>query len=661
MALPTEPTLLQLGIGVVAVFGFAIGARAMDWRGRSGNFIRCVGLIAFGLGLGIFAGALRVASVKAPTISQTVGPTIIEGWVTSVEPGANGSRLRIKMHAISGLASDEVPKYVRVTHSLDLNVAPGRFVRCYAELRPPPARSIPGDYDFQRAAWFQQLGAVGYVQGRCRGGVLGAPKDLYTRAQLTLGAIRRQVAVFVNAAAGEGAGGFAAALVSGDRSFMSQEEQETLRRAGLAHLLAISGLHLGIVGGIIYFIARFGLALIGPLSVRVAVQKPAALITLVSITAYLLISGASVSTQRAFIMYAVFFSAILIDRPALSLRSFSIAMILVVLFAPESVFAPGFQMSFAATGVLIAIYEAWSQRMVFRQCGFGGRIIFAAKSLVVTSVAASLATAPFALYHFERLAPLGLIANLVAMPIVSLFSVPSAGLSMVLAPFGLSEIGLQFFGQSLAMITAVARWTVALGEGFEHTLNRMPDVTLLLFVVALFAGVFLRAWLRGALCAVSLGAATLSWVTLPSDQVYWAASGDVYIADGANRFRQIAFVEADALGPLRLRVNGAATDCKSGRCEFAVSPTHSLILRACDQDGAICPCAAEPNAAYSMTLTRKAKDTSGQSVCDATLHWSDIQAKGGAAIRTLSDGRVQSRHAMTCGPRPWRRNCAGSF
>ena len=337
---------------------------------------------------------------------------------------------------------------MRLTHRLSLNVASGRFVRCWAILRPPPGPSIPGDYDFHRQAWFQGLGAVGYVQGRCRGGVLGMPETRLTRMQLKTGAARRRLAHYAKAAGGERA----AALVSGDRSFMAAEDQEALRASGLAHLLAISGLHLGIVGGLVYFLFRRGLALIAPLSLRVPVQKPAAVAALLAITIYLVVSGASVSTQRAFIMSTVFFSAILVDRPALSLRSFSLAMIAVVLIAPESVFAPGFQMSFAATGVLIAIYEAWSRRRTVAINGFIGQGLFAAKSLFVTSVAASLATAPFAVFHFERLAPLGLLANLAAMPVVSLLCVPAAGLAILLAPFGLSHIGLSLFGLSLIHI-----------------------------------------------------------------------------------------------------------------------------------------------------------------------------------------------------------------
>lgn len=198
---------------------------------------------------------------------------MIEGWVQSVEPGTKGNRLRLRVHAIAGVDTSDTPKFARVTHRLSLNVSPGRFVRCWSVLRPPPAPSLQGDYDFQRQAWFEQLGGVGYVQGRCRGGTLGAPVDLRAQLALKVASFRRKLAVYVNEKAGARGGGFAAAIVSGDRSFMSTTDQEALRGSGLAHLLAISGLHMGIVGGMIFLILKRVFAMIEPLALRIAVQK----------------------------------------------------------------------------------------------------------------------------------------------------------------------------------------------------------------------------------------------------------------------------------------------------------------------------------------------------------------------------------------------------
>ena len=236
----------------------------------------CAGLAKFGkvpaiaLGALVFSGVLfglsvakaQTARVQSKMILASYGPVMTEGWVTAIEPSSRGVRVRLRVHAIAGVSERDLPHTIRMTHRARLAVAPGRFVRCWAVLRPPPGPALPGDYNFQRQAWFEGLDAVGYVQGRCRGGVLGAPAPLELRLKLRLASLQRNLAIYVREPCGERAGGFAAALITGDRSFMREEDREALRGSGLAHLLAISGLHLGIVGGLVFLIIRRALALI---------------------------------------------------------------------------------------------------------------------------------------------------------------------------------------------------------------------------------------------------------------------------------------------------------------------------------------------------------------------------------------------------------------
>jgi len=651
LTLPFEPDMWWIQALLFAMAGGLYGLA----KGRFFGSLRLAAILLLGVGLGVCAGKVRSVFVDAPSLSAPIGPVMVEGWVSAVEPAQKGVRLRLKPHAIVGLSENEMPTTVRLTHRLSLNVAPGRFVRCWAILRPPPGPSIPGDYDFHRQAWFQGLGAVGYVQGRCRGGVLGAPKSLQVAAHLKVGAARRQLAHYTKAASGDRAGGFAAALVSGDRSFMAAEDQEMLRASGLAHLLAISGLHLGIVGGLVYFLFRQGLALIAPLSLRVPVQKPAAVAALIAITIYLVVSGASVSTQRAFIMSTVFFSAILMDRPALSLRSFSMAMIAVILIAPESVFAPGFQMSFAATGVLIAIYEAWSRHRTGGVNGFIERGIFATKSLVVTSVAASLATAPFAIFHFERLAPLGLLANLAAMPVVSLLCVPAAGLAIILAPFGLSHYGLALFGRSLEIVLLVAEETSRLGALFDAPIKAMPASALMAFVAALIGLVLLRRWLRiVVVIGTSLGGAVLWW-SQPMASLYWAASGEVYLNTSGSNYQIIAFTEGDALGPLRFRYANKQALCDEATCRYETAEGLNVVLQTATAKET--SCASEGSArgepAANLLVLRASEESDG-AICPATINWSEVQQYGGIEVR-FRGGQITRRHARKCSARPWRQ------
>ncbi len=623
---------------VLAGLGVAAGGWAVLRRPTSVLAPICGGLLLAGM-IG-FAHAKWVAvTTDTITVAPGLGPLQLEGWVRKVEPGRNGPRLRIAVHAIQGMDSDGTPGLVRVTHPLSLRVGPGRFVRCRAVLRPPPEPAMPGDYDFQRQAYLEGLGAVGYVQGRCRGGPLGSAGGPVAAAGLWLDGKRRRIAEHVRVAAGERAGGFAAALVSGDRSYMPEADQAALRGSGLAHLLAISGLHLSIVCGLVYLLVRRSLALAEPLAVRVAVQKPAALAALLAGGVYLLLSGASVSTQRAFIMAAIFFGAILFDRPGFSLRSFAVAMVAVVLIDPVSVTSPGFQMSFAATGALIATYEALSRRRAARADPAGGsRVAEVVNSLVVTSVVASFATAPFALYHFDRVSGGGLLANLLAMPIISFVSAPAAGLALVLAPLGLDSIGLRLFGLSLEWVLAIAHWANALPGQALVPAWPMPGVSFALLVAALAGWVLLTGWWRWLGLLVPCLLAGFSWVSMKGADLHWGADGHLYVfsADGALR---LDLVDGDRLGPLRYSDLEPHPACRTGTCRF---PSHRGVVEIRWQR-------EEPVLCLQRGL--RASDA-GRAVtdCGQVLGWAEVEAAGGVSVH-LGRGPAPGGR---CRPRPWR-------
>lgn len=636
-SLPGEPSwTLVAGLGLVSYLVWRLLRQvwALPW-------LATLGLVALGLSAGIGLAKLRTVYAGGPVIGTETPPVLVEGWVVAVDRGGAGLRLTLDVQAISGLPPEQTPRRVRMTHRSRLEVSPGRFVRCYGVLRPPPAPSMGADYDFQRAAWFRGLGGVGYVQGRCRGGVLGAPAGLLRRAEVELASLRRQFAAYVNEAAGARAGGFAAALMSGDRSFMAPEDSEALRGAGLAHLLAISGLHLGIVGGLVYLLVRRGLALIEAVAVRVPVQKPAALAALVACASYLVMSGASVSTQRAFIMAAIFFGAILFDRAALSLRSFALAMIAVVALHPESVMTPGFQMSFAATGALIVTYEAWSAHRRRKMIHDGAGLGFTLKSLVMTSIVGSVSTAPFALYHFGRVAGLGLLANLAAMPIITFITAPLAAATLIAATFGLAEPALRLFGLSLEAVLAIAhaldRDLVVTGE----SLPPLPAVALLGFTGALCALVAVTGWLRGLTMGLFCVLASSVWLKAPQADLHWAPSGDVYIRTEEG-YRRVAFVEGDGLGPMRFSDLDISMDCQQGCViEGAGSPitlhTGSADTQTCHDLGPGIHLFAEGEETY----------------CNGSLGWTETERLGGQTLRQASDGTVLRERAPICEPRPW--------
>ena len=605
-------------------------------------WLRLLIIIAMGAGAGIGISKLHTELRPAPPIKREMGPVMVEGWVKSVEPGANGVRLRLRVHAIGGERSDLGPREIRLTHTLSLNVAPGRFVRCWAVIRPPPEPGFPGDYAFNRQAFFEGLDGVGYVQGRCRGGTLGQPGAAGGRLQAQVAMTRRRLADHVLEEAGPKAGGFAAALASGDRSYMDDADIEALRRSGLAHLLAISGLHLGIVGGLVYLVLRRGLALWEWLALRIPVQKPAAFVALMATGSYMVLSGASISTQRAFIMAAVFFGAILLDRAPLSFRSFSVAMIAVIFLQPHSVMTPGFQMSFAATGALIAIYIAWRRKRGEDPAAPSATgPVFVLKSLVVTSIVGAVATAPFALYHFDRAAPGGIVANLLAIPVITFISAPAAGLALIAAPFGLDGLFLRVFGLSLGVVLDIAHWV----SGADHTGvslgGPVPGAVLLVVAAGMAGACLLPGWRRrGVALGVSGIAAGLVWGLSSKPILHWSASGEVTLLQSGKGWTKVYVVDGEGLSPLQFIDLESSANCAAEPCRLQTGIGTVAI------QGGAQPC---PQTADIMLTTNE-----GPITCTGAeiVRWPDVVRTNGLTWVKPALGSPR-RVVPRCGHRKW--------
>src|SRR5438552_1996856 len=158
-------------------------------------------------------------------------------------------------------------------------------------------------------------------------------------------------------------GGVASALITGKRGAIVEEVKQAFRESGLQHLLAIAGLHLGLVGGFVFFAVRGGLALVPWVALRYPIKKIAAGVTLMVLTCYLLISGAAIPTERAFVMNGIVFAAILIDRLRISMRVCAIAAAVVLVMDPSILVGVSFQMSFGAVVALIAVYETYGARL----------------------------------------------------------------------------------------------------------------------------------------------------------------------------------------------------------------------------------------------------------------------------------------------------------
>ncbi|MEL6679190.1 MAG: ComEC/Rec2 family competence protein, partial [Pseudomonadota bacterium] len=307
-------------------------------------------------------------------------------------------------------------------------------------------------------------------------------------------------------------GAFAAAILTGDRSAVDPAVTEDLRGTNLAHLLAISGLHMGLLTAFVFLVVRGGLALIPGVALRYPIKKWAAVAALLASLGYLALSGASVATQRAFVMAAVALVAILLDRPALTLRAVAIAAGLILVWRPESIIQAGFHLSFAATLALVAVFEVLRGMDWWRDPGRGWVTrLRPALAVGITALTAGLATAPFAAFHFNVATQYGLIANLLAVPLMGTLIMPAGVLALTLDIVGLGSWPFWVMGQGIDAVLWIAH-EIKGWEGAVVGIPQAPAAALPLSALGLCALCLIRRWVR-LIGLVPLVAAGVLWVS----------------------------------------------------------------------------------------------------------------------------------------------------
>lgn len=450
-ALPVEPgTPVWAALALVALLAGA----ATLWGGeRVAPLFLALALVCSGV---LVAGA-RAHLVAAPVLKYRFYGAVTGRIVAIDRSHSDALRLTLDHVWLEGKAPAQTPHFVRISlHGGVGALAPGQGVAVTAHLSPPPAASEPGGFDFRRSAWFTRLGAVGYT----RSPVMLMQPAAEGRTGLAIYRARTSLSALIRKGMPGDEGAFAAAILTGDRSAMSHPMVQALRDSNLAHLLAISGLHMGLLTGFVFAALRYGMALIPPLALRLPVRKIAAVVALIAAAVYLALSGGNVATQRAFIMVAVMLLAVLFDRRALTLRAVALAALIVLLMRPESLTSPGFQMSFAATTALVAVFGALRDLPEGRW--HPPRWLRPVLAVVLSSFIAGVATAPFGAAHFNQVAQYGLLANLLAVPLMGTVVIPAAVLAGVLSPFGLGFVGLWVMRLGIAWILAVARFVAGL-------------------------------------------------------------------------------------------------------------------------------------------------------------------------------------------------------
>ncbi|MCH7711133.1 MAG: ComEC/Rec2 family competence protein [Proteobacteria bacterium] len=503
------PLWLPVGVGIGTAIYFTLTHEPPLWLGLAGMALALalvieglrrrpalvlVGLAIGAVGLGFTGAKTRTLLVDAPVLAARTGPAMVSGQVIEVEPKPGGPRITLADVRVRRLGADETPGRVRIRlRDSQGRVAPGDWISIAAILMPPPAPSAPGAFDFPRHAFFKGLGAVGFAVGRVKHAEAPEGKDEGSFA-LWLSNLRQRIYARITQSLGGTIGAVAAALMTGIRGAIPEEVMEAMRASGLAHLLAISGLHIGLVTGVLFFAIRGLLAACEPIALRFAIKKWAAFGALLGAFAYLLVTGATVPTQRAFLMAALVLSAVMLDRTAISMRLVAWAALIVLLLAPESLLGASFQMSFAAVIALVAGYEA--ARVPFgRWRAKGGWWRLALIYLLgvgLTTLIAGSATAPFVVYHFNRFSAFGLAANLLAVPVTALWIMPWATVAYILMPLGLEAVALAPMGWGIEAVIAIAREVA----GWPGSVTLVPAMPVAGIALVAAGGLWLCLWQR---------------------------------------------------------------------------------------------------------------------------------------------------------------------
>ena len=513
---------------ILAAFAIAVGALAF---GRSMRAVRSCGIFALVAAVGCALIWLRAEIITTDTLERPVISRFV-AEIVSVEylPARESVRLLVR-----DPSDPDLPHRFRV--NLDEENTPtglraGAWVELNARVMPPPGPAVPGGYDFAQRAWFDGIGATGRAWGTARivRPALGDSWRGWLETQ------RNALAGHVADRVGGREGAIAATLATGDRGRIAEEDAEAMRRSGLAHLLAISGLHVTAVIGVAILLALKLLAL----SPRLALNAPLILIAAgtgaLAGLAYTLFTGAEVPTVRACIAAMLILVGVALGRDAITLRLVATGALVVLIFWPETLVGPSFQLSFAAVTAIVALHEHPRVKALLsrRDEPWVAKIGRFTLGLLLTGLVVEVALMPIALFHFNKAGLYGALANIVAIPLTSFVIIPLEALALVLDIFGLGAPIWWLVGRTLGLLLDIAHG-VSASPGAVALLPTMPMAAFMLMIVG---GLWLCLWkTRWRLWGVTPIVAGAIWalITPPADILVTGDGRHMAIRDSEGR------------------------------------------------------------------------------------------------------------------------------
>jgi competence protein ComEC len=647
---------------VAAVVAVALCAAAVLLR-RHKMFPVAVMLAAAAAGFAI--ASWKTARIAHPVLAKPIYSAALTGFVETRDIRERTDRFVLRIVSMDGPRNQIKLERVRLSVKKGTAPAVGSFVELKARLLPPMSPSRPGSYDFGRDMFFQRIGASGFVMGSIKAADPPDSGGLALRYSAFMQGLRDAIDGRIRNVLDGDRRAIATALLTGRRDAISEPVNDAMFISGLGHVLSISGYHMAVVAGVVFFAIRALLALMPSLTVSFPIKKWSAAGALLAAAFYLLLSGAEVATQRSFFMTAVVLIAVMVDRRAITFRTLAVAALIVLAIAPEALVHPSFQMSFAATLGLVALvqigmpalFSAPDNSATARVALWGGREF---TMLLLASLIAGLATMPYAAFHFHRITPFGLIANLAAMPVVSALVMPAGLLGLLAMPFGFDGFFWWLMGVGIDWMVAVSRWVAAL----PGAVGRMAAFGIGPLIVA-SAGIILMGLLRTPLRWSGAGvlALAIAWaVSVPRPDVLISGDGRAVAVRGSDGRLHLMRSGKDAFAVKEwLAADGDARTATEASLADGVS---------CDKTGCVTPTADGAFVALSLRPEAMADDceraalivTAKQvpSPCRASVIDAErLRRQGALALRRTNEGFSVDAVKPRGIDRPWSPSAGG--
>ena len=524
--LPQEPSK-WLTLGVIE--GSILAAIILRYRPKMLKILLVLGFVIGGFGW-VQVRSIYIASQMGEVPEQKL---YLKGNILKVDHSQKG-KLRLTMDNLFDFDDKEIKGRFRITlRQKEGSYHAGQCVEMVATLLPRAKAQLPQGYQFDRKNFYNGLSGSGYAESRAFVVDCKDKLSFENRLKIKIDNWRQKIISKVDSVLPTEEASIVGAILAGEQGAISEEQIKHYRDSGLAHFLSISGLHMSMIAGLMFFFIRLLLALYPPLALRYNSKKIAAIFAIIISTVYLLISGAAIPAQRAFIMTLIVLLGVLFNRRAISMYTIAWAAFIVLLITPEALIGASFQMSFAAVIGLIAFYENNASRLAkwFKKdkssllMTFAKSMVVYLVGIIIADLVASVAVLPFEIYHFNQISVYSLLANLAAGPIIGFIIMPFTLFSLLLMPIGLEIYSLQVVGFGVGLVNEITAYV----SNMEGAIVDVLSIPLWGLILVVFGGLWLCLWEKGWrwLGLISIIIGSLSMVNLNKPEMLVNEDGKV--------------------------------------------------------------------------------------------------------------------------------------